>query len=116
MPRRYVAIYDYDPEEMSPNDNPEEELGLKEGQVLKVFGDVGEDGFFMAELNGKRGLVPSNFIEELPVEGEGAQSLLLENKDAVGGNSLVRRAASRARGPSLGLCTSRRPRVLAGPG
>ncbi|EGD75519.1 hypothetical protein PTSG_06590 [Salpingoeca rosetta] len=66
--RLFVALYDYDPETMSPNDAFEDELELKEGMVIKVLGDVGEDGFFLAEHNGRQGLVPSNFVEELNPE------------------------------------------------
>eukprot|EP00051_Salpingoeca_urceolata_P005797 m.77453 g.77453 ORF g.77453 m.77453 type:complete len:1440 (-) comp14547_c1_seq1:404-4723(-) len=62
----YTVIYDYNPFEESPNENPEEELALQVGQVIKVYGEMGEDMFFQAELNGKRGLVPSNYLEPTP--------------------------------------------------
>lgn len=42
------------------------ELSFSTGNVLHVFGDMDDDGFFMAELNGQRGLVPSNFLTEAP--------------------------------------------------
>ena len=35
-PRLFMALYDYDPEAMSPNPNSEEELPFREGQTLKV--------------------------------------------------------------------------------
>ena len=39
------------------------------GDYILVWGDVDEDGFFDGEmLDGRRGLVPSNFVEKL--EGE----------------------------------------------
>ena len=29
-------------------------------------GEMDDDGFFMGELNGRRGLVPSNFLTDVP--------------------------------------------------
>lgn len=40
------------------------ELAFITGDVIYVYGDMDEDGFFMGELNGVRGLVPSNFMTE----------------------------------------------------
>lgn len=40
------------------------ELSFKTGEVILVYGDMDEDGFFMGELDGVRGLVPSNFLTE----------------------------------------------------
>lgn len=42
------------------------ELCFKTGEVILVYGDMDEDGFFMGELDGVRGLVPSNFLTEAP--------------------------------------------------
>ena len=39
------------------------ELPFRTGDIINVIGNMDEDGFFMAELNGKRGLVPSNFLQ-----------------------------------------------------
>lgn len=36
LPRLFIALYDYDPQEMSPNQNSEEELPFKQGQIIKV--------------------------------------------------------------------------------
>ena len=60
-----IAIYDYNSSTDSPNDNHEFELSFKEGDVITVFGPVMEDGFYFGELNGKKGLVPSNFVQEV---------------------------------------------------
>ena len=38
----FKALYSYDPGQMSPNSNPSSELALQKGQVLLVFGDMGE--------------------------------------------------------------------------
>lgn len=40
------------------------ELSFKTGEVILVYGEMDEDGFFMGELDGVRGLVPSNFLTE----------------------------------------------------
>ncbi|KAK2828799.1 hypothetical protein Q5P01_019833 [Channa striata] len=64
--RRMVAIFDYDPRESSPNTDIEAELTFSAGDIIHVFGDMDEDGFFYGDLNGHRGLVPSNFLQALP--------------------------------------------------
>lgn len=40
------------------------ELAFNTGDIVYVYGDMDEDGFFMGEVNGVRGLVPSNFLSE----------------------------------------------------
>ncbi|XP_028825250.1 peripheral-type benzodiazepine receptor-associated protein 1-like isoform X11 [Denticeps clupeoides] len=70
-PRRMVAIFDYDPRESSPNADIEAELTFSAGDVIYVFGDMDDDGFFYGELNGHKGLVPSNFLRAFPEAGEG---------------------------------------------
>jgi len=64
-PRRMVALFDYDPQTLSPNPDSEVELKFRVGDVVYVYGDMDEDGFFTGELRGIRGLVPSNFLEDL---------------------------------------------------
>ncbi|GFT17597.1 RIMS-binding protein 2, partial [Nephila pilipes] len=66
--KKMVAMYDYDPQEISPNVDSEVELSFTTGDIIYVIGDVDEDGFFMGELNGVKGLVPSNFLREVPLE------------------------------------------------
>jgi hypothetical protein len=34
--RLFIALFDYDPQDMSPNQNSEEELPFKQGQTIKV--------------------------------------------------------------------------------
>ncbi|XP_069801800.1 peripheral-type benzodiazepine receptor-associated protein 1 isoform X6 [Dendropsophus ebraccatus] len=58
-----VAIFDYNPKESSPNLDAEAELSFTAGDVITVFGPMDEDGFYYGELNGRRGLVPSNYLE-----------------------------------------------------
>ncbi|XP_068455823.1 peripheral-type benzodiazepine receptor-associated protein 1 isoform X2 [Clinocottus analis] len=64
--RRMVAIFDYDPRESSPNTDIEAELTFSAGDIIHVFGDMDEDGFFYGDLNGHSGLVPSNFLQAVP--------------------------------------------------
>ena len=62
----FVARYSYDPFQHSPNDSPEAELQVNAGDYILVWADADEDGFFDGELlDGRRGLVPSNFVEKL---------------------------------------------------
>ena len=70
-----IALYDYDPMELSPNVDMEVgvslllkhslirllqkvELNFQTGDIITVFGEMDDDGFYMAELRGQRGLVP----------------------------------------------------------
>lgn len=65
-----VALYDYDPRESSPNIDVQAELTFCTGDIITVFGEIDEDGFYYGELNGQKGLVPSNFLEEVPDDVE----------------------------------------------
>ena len=40
------------------------ELPFRTGEIIYVYGEMDADGFYMGELNGVRGLVPSNFLTE----------------------------------------------------
>ena len=56
--KRKIALYDYDPTELSPNVDSEVELTFKTGDLVTIYGDMDDDGFYMGELRGQRGLVP----------------------------------------------------------
>ncbi|CAL8352822.1 unnamed protein product [Lota lota] len=64
--RRMVAIFEYNPWESSPNLDSGAELGFRSGDIIYVFGDMDQDGFYYGDLHGQRGLVPSNFLQPLP--------------------------------------------------
>ncbi|XP_053176181.1 RIMS-binding protein 2-like [Scomber japonicus] len=64
--RRMVALFDYDPWENSPNMDSEEELGFSAGDIIYVLGEIDQDGFYYGDVKGRRGLVPSNFLQPLP--------------------------------------------------
>ena len=57
-------------QELSPNVDAEVELSFRTGDVIVVYGDMDDDGFYMAELRGQRGLVPSNFLADAPNQGK----------------------------------------------
>ncbi|XP_041667741.1 RIMS-binding protein 2-like [Cheilinus undulatus] len=64
--RRMVALFDYDPWESSPNPDSEIELGFRSGDIIYVLGEMDQDGFYFGDLHGRRGLVPSNYLQPLP--------------------------------------------------
>uniref|UniRef100_A0A0N5AZN5 SH3 domain-containing protein n=1 Tax=Syphacia muris TaxID=451379 RepID=A0A0N5AZN5_9BILA len=65
MCRWFVALYDYS-HHMSPNVNAEEEeLSFRKHQLIKVYGDVDPDGFYMGQIGHRIGLVPSNMVIEI---------------------------------------------------
>ncbi|XP_063147180.1 peripheral-type benzodiazepine receptor-associated protein 1 [Candoia aspera] len=69
-PRRtMVAIFDYNPQENSPNSDTEAELRFCAGDTVTVLRSMDDDGFYYGEVNGQKGLVPSNFLEALPSDG-----------------------------------------------
>lgn len=39
-PRLFIALFDYDPHAMSPNQDSEEELPFKQGQIIKVANSI----------------------------------------------------------------------------
>ncbi|XP_071504094.1 SH3 domain-containing kinase-binding protein 1-like [Diadema antillarum] len=59
---RVRVIFDYDPKN---ND----ELQLRKGDIVVVLDkDAGDSGWWRGELNGKEGVFPDNFTEEIPPE------------------------------------------------
>ncbi|XP_041053463.1 peripheral-type benzodiazepine receptor-associated protein 1 isoform X8 [Carcharodon carcharias] len=79
--KRMVAVFDYDPRESSPNVDIEAELTFSAGDIINVYGDMDEDGFYYGDLNGLHGLAPSNFLELIPVE---------DTVEAAAGNTMSR--------------------------
>ncbi|XP_019851877.1 PREDICTED: CAP-Gly domain-containing linker protein 1-like isoform X2 [Amphimedon queenslandica] len=72
--KRYRAMRYYDPEidsaSLSQPMSPDtlgglEELEFDEGEILTVHGIMHENSFFYAELNGRVGLVPTNYLQEV---------------------------------------------------
>ena len=65
-----VALYDYNPREQSPLDNPDAELAFKKGHVITVLGPMNKDGLCPADIDGRKGLVPDSFLGSIPGTGE----------------------------------------------
>uniref|UniRef100_A0A8R1EWW2 SH3 domain-containing protein n=1 Tax=Caenorhabditis japonica TaxID=281687 RepID=A0A8R1EWW2_CAEJA len=75
--RVFRALFQYLPLRDSPNENPQLELCLQPGDVILVKGEMDSDGFYRGEtLDGRQGLVPSNYVERVP------DSVLLANARA----------------------------------
>ncbi|KAJ8910498.1 hypothetical protein NQ315_012345 [Exocentrus adspersus] len=95
--KRMVALYDYDPQELSPNVDAEVELSFSTGQIINVYGEMDDDGFYMGEIEGVRGLVPSNFLTEATDQyGAGQTS---QQSGPMRGGQRGRGAGPGARGP-----------------
>ena len=78
-----MALFDYDPDKSPASEHPELELKLKEGDLLTVFGDMDINGYFEADVNGVRGLVPSLYVDELEDDNEsdiGLEELLARSR------------------------------------
>uniref|UniRef100_A0A8C3FTR4 RIMS-binding protein 2 n=1 Tax=Chrysemys picta bellii TaxID=8478 RepID=A0A8C3FTR4_CHRPI len=65
-----VAVFDYNPRENSLNVDVESELTFNAGDIITVFGSVDDDGFYYGELNGQRGLIPSDFLKAISRDEE----------------------------------------------
>ena len=77
--RRMIALYDYDPQELSPNVDAEVELSFQTGDIIYIYGDMDDDGFYLGELRGQRGLVPSNFLTDAPPDYDPARKRQMAN-------------------------------------
>uniref|UniRef100_A0A452I2W1 RIMS-binding protein 2 n=1 Tax=Gopherus agassizii TaxID=38772 RepID=A0A452I2W1_9SAUR len=65
-----VAAFDYNPRENSLHVDVESELTFNAGDIITVFGSVDDDGFYYGELNGQRGLIPSDFVKAISRDEE----------------------------------------------
>ncbi|XP_073168734.1 peripheral-type benzodiazepine receptor-associated protein 1-like isoform X1 [Lepidochelys kempii] len=65
-----VAVFDYNPRENSLNVDVESELTFSAGDIITVFGSVDDDGLYYGELNGQRGLIPSDFLKTVSWDEE----------------------------------------------
>ncbi|XP_076472197.1 uncharacterized protein LOC143301638 isoform X3 [Babylonia areolata] len=72
--RTVMGLYDYDPEKQSPGDYTTCELAFSAGDLMLVYGEERQDGFFHGERNGKRGLVPACFVEPVVQGSKSTQS------------------------------------------
>lgn len=65
----YVAVYNYNPSQSSPNMDKDEELELRKGDLVKVISELDDDGFYYAKVNGRKGYVPSNYLSKVKHSG-----------------------------------------------
>ena len=68
-----MGLYDYDPEKQSPGDFTACELAFHAGDVLQVYGEERQDGFYHGERQGQRGLVPACFVQPVSQPATPAQ-------------------------------------------
>ncbi|XP_055750902.1 RIMS-binding protein 2-like [Salvelinus fontinalis] len=77
--RLFVDLFPYNPAAMSPNpETTAEELPFVSGQILKVFGDEDDDGFYHGESGGLSGAVPSNMVSVIPVDDDYLKHQLIQ--------------------------------------
>ncbi|XP_052248962.1 centromere protein F-like isoform X3 [Dreissena polymorpha] len=81
--RTFIGVYDYDPAKNSPYEHPSCELAFSAGDVITVYGRQRGDGFYYAEINGVRGLVPTFFIEEMPQPPPRTKKIAARNKHSL---------------------------------
>jgi RIMS-binding protein 2 len=75
------------------------ELSFIAGQIILVYGDMDEDGFYMGELDGIRGLVPSNFLQEADAHQGGPQAGNMAQRNMNNNNRIRGMSGPGARGP-----------------
>ncbi|PIO73926.1 variant SH3 domain protein [Teladorsagia circumcincta] len=90
-----VAKFDYDSRQLSPNVDAEQvELSFRQGDIITVYGEMDDDGFYMGELNGLRGLVPSNFLQTSSVTPTTAKPMSKKSTAAApGGKPLTKKSS-----------------------
>jgi len=86
-----IAMFDYNPSEASPNVNHADELSFRSGEIIYVHGNVHDDGFYFGELeNGKKGLVPSNFLKEVSSINIDENSMQQDNEQIISNENKVK--------------------------
>ncbi|XP_043204297.1 SH3 domain-containing kinase-binding protein 1-like isoform X9 [Amphibalanus amphitrite] len=94
--RRCKALFSYTPDKA-------DELALKLNDIIDVLEDV-EPGWWKGSLNGKVGVFPSNFVEELPplpADADVVQEIKPKPVKGVGLGDILRDAKSRPPPPQL---------------
>lgn len=57
--------------------NLQVELDFRAGDVIMVYGTMDDDGFYVGEVNGQLGLVPSNFLSTDTAGLQSAEPILV---------------------------------------
>jgi hypothetical protein len=69
--KKMIATFDYNPNGNSSNRTHNNELSFHSGDIIYIHGNLRDDGFYSGELvNGKKGLVSSNYLKEISEENE----------------------------------------------
>ncbi|CAF0754435.1 unnamed protein product [Adineta steineri] len=102
-PRLFIALFDYDPNAMSPNKDNDEELPFKEGQLIRIYGDQDADGFYVGQTeNGRSGFVPSNMVSEIQLDDAEIEAHLLAGTiNLESSNRIIGTSATAAAAPPL---------------
>ncbi|XP_062615077.1 golgin subfamily A member 4-like isoform X3 [Saccostrea cucullata] len=58
----FIAVANYDPLTFSRSHHPSEELRLQEWDKVTVKGPLDDTGYYLAEVNGRTGLVPAAYL------------------------------------------------------
>jgi len=74
---KLLALYDY-----VPADDAKGRLAFKEGEVLMLVNMKSRSGWWMAELDGQVGKIPSNYVEQLD-PSKSFKAKVIKNFDAV---------------------------------
>ena len=48
--KRMRALFDYDPRELSPNLDVDSELPFNQGDIILIYGEMDDDGFFIVSI------------------------------------------------------------------
>lgn len=74
-------------------------MSFTTGNIIYVYGEMDDDGFYMGELDGVRGLVPSNFLTEAPPEYNTGGMTTSQGKGSRGGPQRAPQDRDRGHGP-----------------
>ncbi|RDD37266.1 hypothetical protein TrispH2_010842 [Trichoplax sp. H2] len=59
------ALFDYDPQTQNTSGYPDEELPIRQGDRIYVYGDINRNGYYKAVRNDRVGYIPSTFLAEV---------------------------------------------------
>ncbi|KAI9004449.1 hypothetical protein DFJ74DRAFT_693455 [Hyaloraphidium curvatum] len=97
----------------------DDELPIKEGWIVNIMSKA-DEGWWVAEKDGKRGVVPATYVQELSEEAAAAKLQKASRKPAAhrhgrsmsiadDGHSAARKHAHRSSDPATGAATGRMP-------
>ena len=79
------------------------EISFQQGQIIYVKGEPDDDGFYLGEVDGVQGLVPSNFLQEVEdTPDEMAGHRPHHAGPSAGNRNVIRPLSSRNRNRGIG--------------